>query len=152
MRAKTSIQSGFTLLELTAVVVLLALVTAAVVPGLARRSDSAARAGLIAGLIDLDARARLNAPRNDVCFLTIDEQENQITLTVFQETEAVVLGRVEIPNGVLVRFHEAEPAISFDRSGYTGAYGYEIHAGTQTLTIWFNGLTGWHVIEEGGSE
>jgi len=150
MTCGTPSRHGYTLLELTAVVVLMAMVTAAVVPGLARRSDESARTQLVAGLIELDARARLNASRNDACLVSIDEDADQILLTILRGKESIVLDQVQIPDGVLVSLSAEGTAIGFDYAGHSDAYGYEIVMDNRITRIGFNGLTGWYEIEDGG--
>jgi len=152
MACRSQSRTGFTLLELTAVVVLIAMVAAAVVPGLARGSIESARRQLVAGLIDLDARARLNASRNDACFLSVDEDTNQIVLMIVEGSETFTLDRVEIPEGVSVGLVSDGAEISFDQAGHAETYGYEISIDAHITRIRFNGLTGWYEIEEGGEQ
>lgn len=152
MGCRVPSRSGFTLLELTAVVVLMGIVAAAVVPGFARRSDETVRRKLVAELIDLDARARLNASSSDACFLAMERTTNRILLTVIRTDESTVLDQVEIPDGILVALLSDENAVGFDQSGHTDPYGYEISAGNRVTRIRFHGLTGWYEIEFGGDE
>lgn len=150
METTRSAHFGFTLLELTAVVCLSAIAFAALVPNLVRRSDAAANDRLIMELIDLDARARLNAPRHGACSLTVDVQKNLVVLTGIQVAESVVLGLVSIPDRVVVALDDSRSAISFDQSGHTTPYGYEIQSRSAYHRVRFNGHTGWHVQDQEG--
>jgi prepilin-type N-terminal cleavage/methylation domain-containing protein len=145
MWAKSAGQSrGFTLIEIAAVVFLLALVMSALIPSIAKRSDQAERARLIAELIDLDARARLLAQRHDDCFIRFQESGSVIVLTVVEENTSTILQRVDIPARITLSFSTGVNAAAFDHAGHTAGYSYSFKDVSVSTTIRLNGLTGWH--------
>jgi prepilin-type N-terminal cleavage/methylation domain-containing protein len=139
---------GFTLLELLAVLVLVSLVTASLVPSISTVSDRAVKDQLIADLIDLDARARLLAEGHVSSTIRLDPSSDRLQLIVRNPKESLIQ-EVHIPDSVLLGFEKPSDELHFDRFGRTFDYAYIIRFDKAFTSIRFNGLTGWHTQIEG---
>ena len=139
---------GFTLLELLAVLVLISLVTASIIPSISTVSERAVKDQLIADLIALDARARLLAESHASSIIRFDTSSDRLQLIV-RNPEELLIQEVHVPESVLLGFKQPLEILYFDRFGRTVTYAYIIRIDQSLTSIRFNGLTGWHTQIEG---
>lgn len=147
-RAPSTRALAFTLIETIAVVVLMAIVTAALLPAFARRSDQTNEADLVARLITLDQQARIAAPRHDACFLEVDPQKQLIRLVAVDNDRSIELTRAAFPAQTEARLAESAERVGFSGVGRSSNYEYRIVRNARELArLRFNGLTGWYELE-----
>jgi len=144
-KRSTSRLTGFTLVEILVVLVLFALIAGAIAPNLSGASKRSQTDKLIANLIELDARARVLAGRHRACYITFDEAQNQLQLTVIDDA-AEIVQTFDIPHFAEFEFANDSQAVVFDLFGQTNAYRYRVAVDQISIQIDFNGLTGWHEI------
>lgn len=142
-------RSGFTLVEMLVVLVLMGLIAGSLAPNLAGATKQIQTDKLIADLIDLDAKARVLAGRHRVCYFEVEDAQSRITLNVIDE-QAELLLVIEIPEFMDLTLDQDTDqnrmAMTFDRLGHTPDYRYTISVDDSTTLIGFNGLSGWHEV------
>lgn len=146
IRNPTSRSSGFTLVEQLVVLVLFALIAATIAPNLSGTNRRTQIDTLIAGLIDLDARARVLAGKHQVCYIQYDQEYQRLQLTVIDEESALVQ-EIVVPDFAALDIDQDMAAITYNRLGQTDDYLYIVETGEETIRMGFNGLSGWHEIQ-----
>jgi len=142
---------GFTLVELLVVLVLFALIATTVAPNLSGTTRRTQIDTLIAGLVDLDARARVLAGKHQVCYIQNDQEHLQLQLMVIDEESALVQ-EIVIPDFIALELGQNRTAITYNQLGQTDDYFYIAETDEATIRLGFNGLSGWHEIRRGVSE
>ncbi len=140
---------GFTLIEMLAVVTILAIATGVLAMGVGSRSADARLRETMAAWQDLDARARLFARS-----VRAGEESGarQVTLTVSADANEATLvdlvtgdrlSRFSLPNGVLARI-DVEPrgVVRYDRLGRCADYTVELTGEARSIRFTVEGLTG----------
>lgn len=140
-------RSGFTLVEMLVVLVLIGLIAAYIVPNLAGTTKRTQTDKLIADLIDLDARARVLSGKHRMCYFEYDETRHLVELFVVDENiESVQV--IDIPDFARLHIEQGKEqgrmVIIFNRLGHTDDYQYTLPLDEDAIQIVFNGLTGWH--------
>jgi len=143
--------SGFTLVELLVVLVLFALIAATIAPNLSGTTRRTQIDSLIAGLVDLDARARVLAGKHQVCYIQYDQINMRLQLTVIDEVSALVQ-EIVVPDFAAMGIDQDATAITYNRLGQTDDYLYIVDTGEETIRVGFSGLSGWHDIQQGVGE
>lgn len=143
---------GLTLLELLAVLVLLALTFSVAGVRLAATSAHAQLQAAASRLRDLDAYTRLLARSGEPAFLQLDGAEHFVRVQAIRSTE--LLAGAAIPEGVSVeiRTSSGDEAITFDRLGRSPDYRVAMNAGETTLRWHVYGLTGYVRRDEPGAD
>jgi len=144
MRA-AHLRSGFTLIEVLAVIVLLALVAGALTVRLGAVSEASAFRATRASLRDLDARARLFARSTGAVVMRVEDEGRRVVL---RRGSGAELAAVECPQGVTVAFVTQPPAapataVTFDRLDRAPDYGLELARAGRSDRWWVCGETGW---------
>ena len=140
--------TAYTLIEVLAVVVLMGLVFAALVPNLVGASDRAGLDRLVAELIDLDGRARLLATHDGACLIEHELGAGKVSLRV----PAVELSQTYIisaPPAVGIEIEGDEQRVVFDGLGESRSYSYLITAPSTRIRLAFNGQSGWYELRRG---
>jgi prepilin-type N-terminal cleavage/methylation domain-containing protein len=115
------IRQAFTLIEMLAVIVIIAMVATAVTVSLAAADDQAAFLNGAAQCRDLDAKARQCAQtQGSAALIRVGDDHNTIALEVGQERLAVA----KMPSSMSVHLERDRPVtmISFDRAGRSPDY------------------------------
>lgn len=140
-------RGAFTLIEVLAVVTIVALATAALTIGLGAADANARLRALTADLIDLDARARLLARTDGTCELRFprDEAEREVALVLVSHEDAFSTVVLPMSARAEARTLDGDPleAVRFDRSGRTPDYSITVSMGDLTAAWTVAGLTGW---------
>lgn len=144
---------AFTLVELMAVVVLLALVSALGAVGLSNTGGRARLDTAAATLLYADRSARLLAQRHGS--LELGLSRDGATLSITTAFDAARIRVYELPRGTRVELlgaHSAEPvqAIVLDARGRGDDYLARILLGERAESWSVAGLTGWVTRSEGG--
>jgi prepilin-type N-terminal cleavage/methylation domain-containing protein len=137
---------AFTLIEVLAVVTILAIATAAMTVGLASADANARLRAFRADLIDLDARARLFARTEGACDIRFPlEAEQTIVLARLGNEEP--LATVTLPHAARVEAQatgrDALKIVHVDRSGRSVDYRVTVTMGDLSTAWTVAGLTGW---------
>ena len=134
---------GFTLIEMLAVIALISLAAAALIPNLVAAGRSADMLRVIARVREIDSRARTYARTSGHVILVWIDSENRSILMVESDT-GMTLGEVEIePNislSIEVDGHGAK--IVFDRLGHSADYRVELRGNGSAARLSVAGLTG----------
>lgn len=139
--------SGFTLVEMLVVLVLLGLIAGSIIPNLGGTTKRTQIDTLIADLIDLDARARLLAEQHEACYFEYEAHDNLITLYAVDDQAAPVL-TIDVPDFVELTLQqdgaETRTIVSLNRLGHTADYRFVIDLDQSVIQLRLNGITGWH--------
>ena len=139
-------RNGLTLLELLAVIVLLAMIAGTLAVNLATVDESASLRASAGQWQEMDRRARLLARTGQSS--TIIEVHQQLQgstlITLRQVGSDDVISRLELAPGTSVDVEPVGTAITFSRSGASIDYGVRLqHADTSSTIAWsVHGLTG----------
>jgi len=148
MRARPPVHRGLTLLEVLAVVVIVSLVSAATMVGLASANDDAAFRAARACVHDLDVKARLLARTGTPVALTTTA--DQFLCIVGLGDSSVRLAHAAMPAQVAVDLTiggENVPHVLFDRLGRSDDYAVVMRTHNRTERWMTGGLTGWMLRE-----
>lgn len=140
---------AFTLVEVLAVIVIMAIIAASLAASLGGASDQAQFMQVLADLRDLDARGRMFARTSEgAAELAIDADARRIRLSGAGSDD--VVAQRSWPGGVSVTFSADRPVTSviFDRAGRSIDYSVRITADSSRATLRFCGLTGWATTED----
>lgn len=137
----TNLRSGYTLLEVMVVVVLMGMIAMALIPKLVGITSKVSMDRLIAEIVHLDTQSRQLAQQDQWCMLQWDEQSNAIEL-VQGRSNPHLITRVQFDPSYAVELPSGP--IEFDLLGQTGNYSISISHNGHSKTLRFNGLTGWH--------
>ncbi|MCP3905289.1 MAG: type II secretion system protein [Planctomycetes bacterium] len=145
---------GFTIIEMLAVVTILAIATGVLAMGVGTRSADARLRETSAGWRDLDARARLFArsvrsgDQSDArqVALTVSSDASEVTLVDLVTGDR--LSRFGLPDGLLARI-DVEPrgVVRYDRLGRCADYTVELTGEARSMRFTIDGMTG-RVTEE----
>lgn len=148
--------SGLTLIETLAVVVLLGAISSLVLLGLNRRDDNTKLRIAEARMRHLDRTARIFAQTEGGSVIRPASSETKVTtfeVIAFTDSpvdqEGVVLLREALPDGVSGRLSLETPvgptreSVAFDRAGRTTDYTFTLQAGDSTWRRLVSGATGW---------
>ena len=129
-------RKGFSLIELTAVLMLLALVCGVVSMAVAQRLDQARQQDAMVRVIQLDVDARQHALRyGKRCEMTWSAYENLLTVTELDSQE--IVGRCRLPEGWIVKLldpveDQEQAEIYFEATGITPCYAIELQPPPET--------------------
>lgn len=136
---------GLTLIELLAVVVILAMVAGVAVVNAGSMNASAELRAIARQWQELDARARLHARSDGPVQMHIDSDNRAIRLVSAATNEQLAF--IDLPLGTTVRIQiaAAEPAshVTIDRTGRSGDYTASVERNGGKITWTIYGLTGW---------
>jgi prepilin-type N-terminal cleavage/methylation domain-containing protein len=143
---RRSYERAFTLLEVLAVIVLIAVATAAVATGFSGAVGMARLRQSAATMQDLDRKARLAAITEGAVRLLVDNSE-PAQATVWRLGAHESLFRATFPPGVAVRLSDASGApldgVWFDSRGRSLDYAVTCSLGSAGFGWTVAGLTGW---------
>ncbi len=139
---------GYTLVEVLAVVMLMGLVLAALVPNLLGASDRARMDRLIAELIDFDVRARLLATQDGGCLIEHEPGKNTVVLRDPSSDRSKTLV-IAAPPPVGIEFQGETQRVVFDWLGESSSYAYRITTPSTRTLLAFNGRSGWYELQRG---
>ncbi len=138
-------QRAYTLTEVLAVVVLMGLGAAVLVPSLARVSRASQIERLKADLIQMDASARQLAVQGSQVVLRMYAGEKTIRLYQGRNRPQIIQS-MPVPERFNVESFGFEDSVVFDGHGQSQGYGYLILGEGTTQRIEFNGLSGWYEV------
>ena len=145
--AKTR-SKAYTLIEVLAVVVLMGLVAAVLVPSLARASRSSQLERFKADLIQLDVSARQLALQGNTITMRWEPEARGVRLFERKYKPREVL-RLIVPEQFEIEPVGFETAVKFDALGQSQGYGYQILSETGAHLVDFNGQSGWYEVYSG---
>lgn len=136
---------GLTLIEVMAVVTLLAIAAAVATAGLSGAHEAAQLQEAVSVFRNADAQARFLASTGDHVLLRIGEEPNTV------ELRSVGIGHVRtftlgthVSAGLLDRAGDARiDVVRIDRLGQSWDYRVSLRVGERTGTLRVSGLTGW---------
>jgi prepilin-type N-terminal cleavage/methylation domain-containing protein len=133
-------EGGFTLLEVLAVVVILAMATGVLATHFAVPTERAKQEATIAAVLDLDARARLLGKSAGGAALGLDEERVVLAARGQLVAEVTLDPNLELR----LRSKSGNAKIVFDGAGRTESYRIEWTDGGIVRSIRICGDTGWH--------
>lgn len=145
VRVSSHWSTGYTLIEVLAVVILMGLLAAAFVPALARTSDSVERERVLAELIGLDARARQHARTGRRCELRWDGTGRSMRL-IEGTQQPVVLRAVPVPDRIELDMEGDATRVEMNAFGQSAHYAYALRAEAWSTRLSFNGMSGWYEV------
>lgn len=139
-------RGGFTLVELMAAIVIIALAAGVILPGIAAADDAARCKATVAKLRDLDRTARLLARSEGRVAVGLDHTTQTFVLTAIDASEPFAV--VATPTGTSVALHVEgdHQFILFNRAGRSPDYAIEVTRGAHVITYAVAGATG-HINE-----
>ncbi len=141
---------AFTLIELLAVIVLIAMGAAVLGAGLARSSDASELRRAEGTIRDFDRRARLAATREHDVRLTIEAGEDQTTLRLIA-ADSSQLASADLRSRLSISIDDAPTdTVRYRSTGRSPDYRVTIENTARTAAFDVAGLTGW--IEPAGGD
>ncbi len=137
---------AFTLMEVLAVVVLLAIGASVATVSLAGASDAAAAERAISLIRDADARARLLSARGQAVSLQVSDRTRIIVVT--ENGDRRTYDFADSSRLYLLDHDDHEiTSVHFDARGRSQDYTVMCQSNTGTQRVRFAGLTGWSTVE-----
>lgn len=143
MRAQRS-SSAYTLIEVLAVLVLMGLMAAALVPSLAQSSARADRTRLLADVVHLDAHARQLASAGQVHVVRLESERVSLRTLSVASSNGPVIKDLQIPDHIEIELIDDEGDIVFNTLGQSPNYTVVVRSGSWAQAIAFNGRSGWY--------
>lgn len=141
----TNLRSGYTLLEVMVVVVMMGMVAMVMIPRFVGMTSKVSMDRLIAEIVHLDTRSRQLAQQGHWCMMQRDEQSNELRL-MQGRSDPQLVQRLQIDPSYTVML--SLDRIVFNTLGQTDSYSISISHGEISKSLRFNGLTGWHEVAD----
>lgn len=141
----TNLRSGYTLLEVMVVVVLMGMVAMVMIPRFVGMTSKVSMDRLIAEIVHLDTQSRQLAQQGHWCMMQWDEQSNELRL-VQGRSDPQLVKRLQLDPSYAVML-SSDPIV-FDALGQTDNYSISISHNEVTKSLRFSGLSGWHEVTD----
>ncbi len=139
--------SAYTLIEVLAVIVLMGLVAAALVPSLAQTSARADRARLLADVVHLDTQARQLASTGQVHLIRWESERVTLRTPSVTSSSSSVIKEIQIPDHFEIERIDNERDLVFNTLGQSPNYTVVVRSDSWAQVIAFNGRSGWYKLE-----
>lgn len=141
-RGTTFCKRGYTLIELMAVVVIMALAAGFLLPNVAATSDAARCRAIAAQLQDLDRKARLLARSEGRVEFKFDPQAQMFVLTATDSNQQLAALAIERGTIIVLTTEHAAASVLFDRAGRSEDYAMVIQRESNRSAFYVAGATG----------
>lgn len=139
--------SAYTLIEVLAVIVLMGLVAATLVPSLAQSSARADRTRLLADVVHLDAQARQLASTGQVHVIRWESERVTLRTPFVASSSSPVVKDVQIPDRFEIELIDGDRDILFNALGQSPNYTVVVRSDSWAQVIAINGRSGWYKLE-----
>lgn len=133
---------GYTVLELLAVIVIMALAAGFMLPSLASADDSAQCKAIAAKLRDLDHKARLLARSEGRVDLMFDDDRRAFILREHDSSQQLMSVAVERDATLELTTDSTDQIVVFDRTGRSADYAFAVTSGAHRAAFRVTGATG----------
>jgi len=133
---------GYTLLELLAVIVIMALAAGFILPGVAAADEASRCRSMAAALRELDQKARLLARSEGSLTCTVDDETHSFVLSGSFSHERIAIVSPGPGMSAVLRVEQELHTVHYDRTGKSPNFEIDVTFGSHSCAFRVTGATG----------